>query len=88
MEKIVNAILKQVQNLYSLPLRKDINPIFFENASYQFLRVLENTLHSLETIYFNQILKPELERIFKYEKETYYKCIYCIIHCITKEAIN
>jgi hypothetical protein len=65
-------------------IRKDhmISQNNYEVTSQQFIKTLDNTYNILENTYYNNIIYPQLQNIWKIEQENLILCVTCIMHTI------
>lgn len=83
--QLINTLL-DINKLIFKFIRKEesISIEQFNKTHNHYNHLLHNTYANIETIYYNTIMLPNLQNIWKTEKESFLLCITCIIHTIMK----
>ena len=81
--RLINTLLDINKLIFKFIRKEDTIPIEHFNKTHKhYSRLLHNTYTNIENIYYNAVMLPKLQNIWKIEKESYLLCITCIIHTI------
>jgi hypothetical protein len=80
MDILLSTINNYIDKLYSK--QNVISSDTFSDVLFEYYKILETTVNKLDSIYFEKIIKSQLNDIF--HNENFLTCVCCIIHLLTK----
>lgn len=80
MDILLSTINNYIDKLY---LKQNvISSDIFSDVLFEYYKTLETAVNKLDSIYFEKIIKSQLNDIF--HNENFLTCVCCIIHLLTK----